>query len=284
MESKSIHRIGITGASGFLGTALTKHLTAQDKEVIALPRALPKNSSDLENFDAVINLAGEGLFKKRWSTAQKQALYESRVHTTKAYCEAFANARHPPKVILSASAVGYYGDRGDEKLTEHSKHGLGVLSEIARAWEDATLAASQRGIRVCQMRLGVVLDKSGGALKNMLPAFRLGVGAILGNGKQFFPWIALADVIGIIDFLLSHTELEGPFNIVSPNALTNEQFSKALASALSRPCLLKVPTWALKLMLGEAADETFLNSTNAYPLRLLHHGYEFLRPKVSSTF
>ncbi len=285
----------ISGSSGTIGSALHAYLKNQGHDTARLIRTPPSpNSNDvywnadeqaidcekLEGFDAVIHLAGRNIAASRWTDKAKREIRDSRVHGTKLLSESLTALNYPPRVLLSASATGYYGDRGDERLTESSSQGTGFLAEVAKDWEEATSAARDKGIRTINLRLGVVLDPKGGALQKMLLPFRLGLGGILGNGHQYWSWITTDDVLGIISYCMEAENLEGPVNCVSPEPVTNCEFTKTLADVLSRPAFLPAPAFALRLAMGEMADALLLSSTRVYPERLVEGGYRFQYPEL----
>jgi uncharacterized protein len=280
--------IAITGASGFVGTALRERLTALGHDV----RRFVRNHADASDaiawdphtgridmakareLDAVVHLAGENVAGGRWTAARKRAIRESRGPATEKLCRALAQLDKPP-VLLSASATGLYGDRGDEALDERSAAGQGFLAEVATEWERGTEPLAQRGARVCLLRIGMVLGKDGGALKKMLPPFRMGLGGPIGSGKQWTSWIALDDLCAAIAFLLHNDAAKGPYLCVSPKPVTNRDFAKALGRAVHRPALLPAPAFALRLLFGEMADAVLLSSQRAMPRRLLEAGFRF---------
>ena len=269
-------RICITGASGFVGSELVSFLNHKGDRISPLSRGeLPKEC------DAVIHLAGENI-ASRWTAEKKKKIWDSRVDGTKRLVDAIVKLPQKPKVLISASAIGIYGDRGDELLDEESPLGEGFLAELGKEWEAATNPASAAGIRVVNIRIGIVLDPNGGALKKMLPAFKLGVGGALGSGRQWFSWIALKDLVSIIKFIISKGDLSGPVNAVSPRPVRNEELAKNLASALHRPCFCHVPAFAVRALFGEMADETVLISSKLIPQKLLNAGFSFSFPDVKS--
>jgi uncharacterized protein (TIGR01777 family) len=287
-------RIAVTGATGLLGRALCAFLRTGGHEVLRVTRS-PREPADvrwdpaakvldaarLEGCDAVVHLAGESLFALRWSDEKKRAILESREQGTRLLAETLARLEKPPRAFVSASAVGYYGDRGDETLDEASGAGSGFLAEVCRAWEDAAEPARRAGLRVATLRLGVVLSARGGALATMLPAFRLGAGGRLGGGEQWFPWIALDDAIGAIHEAVCGT-LEGAVNATSPNPVTNAEYTRTLARVLRRPSLLPVPASVMQGLLGELADEMLLSSARVLPGALTRAGFPFLFPELES--
>lgn len=288
-------RVLVSGSSGLLGSALVPVLTAGGHRVTRLVRAQPTSGEDavrwdpaagtidqagLEGFDAVVHLAGENLAAKRWTPEQKARIRDSRVRSTRVLCQALAQLRQPPKVLLSASAVGYYGDRGTEMLREETLPGSGFLADVAREWEAAAQPARQRGIRVVHSRTGIVLTPKGGALAKLLLPFQLGLGGTLGTGSHYMSWIALDDLLGAFVHALTTETLSGPVNVVAPNPLTNREFTDTFGRVLSRPVLLAVPKFVLRLALGEMADGALLTSQRAVPDRLLASGYRFRYPDL----
>jgi uncharacterized protein (TIGR01777 family) len=269
-------RILVTGSSGLIGRALTLQLTGH--EIVCYNRAAPPS---LEGFDAVIHLAGESI-AGRWTPAKKERIRSSRRDGTRTLCEGLARCAARPHVLLSASAIGIYGDRQDEKLTEDSPPGTGFLADVARDWEAATLPAREAGIRVVNLRFGVVLSAQGGALKQMLPLFRLGAGGVVGNGQQFWSWIALPDTVAAILHALANESLVGPVNVVAPYPVTNRAFTRTLGRALHRPTILPVPAWAVRLTLGEMGPALLLASTRVEPRRLLASGFQFQLPELEA--
>ena len=285
--------IAITGASGFVGTALREHLRclghdvrrfvrsgAGAKDAIAWDPSSGRIDLDAaRGLDAVVHLAGENVAAGRWTKARKQAIRDSRGPATEKLCRSLAQLERPP-VLVSASATGIYGDRGDELLDERSEAGQGFLADVAQEWERATKPLAERGARVCHLRIGMVLGKDGGALKKMLPPFRLGLGGPIGNGAQWTSWVALSDLCAAIAFLLANESARGPYLCVSPKPVTNRDFTKALGRAVHRPALLPVPAFALRLMFGEMADAVLLSSQRAMPRRLLEAGFRFVHEDV----
>ena len=240
-----------------------------------IPSADSFDASALDGVDGVVHLAGENIAAARWTEAQKQRVRESRVHSTRVLCEGLARLPSPPKVLVSASAIGFYGDRGDEILDEDSPSGDGFLARVAREWEAATEPAAAAGIRVVQLRFGVVLSPKGGALAKMLTPFKMGGGGVIGSGRQYWSWISLDDAAGAIYHALMTDSIHGPVNAVAPDSVTNREFTKTLGRVLSRPSITRVPAFAARIALGEMADELLLSSTRVRPKRLLDSGYEF---------
>jgi hypothetical protein len=224
----------------------------------------------------VVHLAGENIAGRRWNDEQKARIRDSRVDSTLLLSGTLATLRQPPKVLVSASAIGYYGDRGDSLLTESSESGNGFLPEICREWEAATEPAVAAGIRVVNLRFGVILSRKGGALTKMLTPFRLGLGGVIGSGRQWMSWIAIDDVIGVICHVLATESLRGPVNTVAPSAVTNHEFTKTMGRVLRRPTIFPMPAFVARLALGEMADELLLASTRVEPRALLVSQYSFL--------
>jgi uncharacterized protein (TIGR01777 family) len=288
-------RVVISGASGLVGTALLRALRAEGVQASSLARpSKPLSEGDvrwdprtgevdlaaLEGADAVVHLAGASIASGRWTEARKQLLRTSRVDATRNLVSALARMERKPSVLISASAVGYYGNRGDEVLTEASPPGDDFLARLAVDWEAEAARAEQHGIRVVLLRFGVILAREGGALERMLLPFRLGLGGRLGSGRQWMSWIALADAVRLIQHALSNAELRGPVNAVAPNPVTNAEFTKTLGRVLRRPVIFPVPAFALRLLLGELADALLLSSQRVLPQRLLERNYRFLHAEL----
>jgi hypothetical protein len=282
-------KILISGSHGLVGTAFIKSLETDGHEIFRLVRHYPNSEAEIEwspdrysiqlarieGFDAVVNLAGESIAEGRWSDEKKRRIRESRVKGTKLLGDALANLAKPPKTFICASAIGYYGNRGDETLTESSTPGDDFLADVCVEWEKATTLATEKGIRVVNARFGVILDAHGGALAKMLPPFRMGIGGKIGSGKQWMSWIALDDVVGALKFALANETLKGPVNFVAPNPVTNAEFTKTLGKVLSRPTLFAIPAFGVRLAFGEMADALLLSSQRVEPERLKTTGYEF---------
>lgn len=284
--------IAITGASGLVGQALTAFLTTGGHTVCPLVRRDPKDgeiawdpdrghidAAALEGIDAVVHLAGESIMG-RWSEDKKRRIRDSRVEGTRLLAEAIAGLDHKPSVFVSASAIGIYGDRGETRLTEDSPRGDGFLADVCEAWEAAARPAAEAGIRVVHPRFGIVLSPEGGALAQMLLPFKLGLGGPIGSGAQYWSWVALDDAIGAIHHAIADEGIEGPMNVTAPEPVTSRDFAKTLGRVLSRPAVLKVPAFALKLAMGEAADEMLLAGQRVLPAVLQAHGYDFRHPAL----
>lgn len=280
----------ISGSSGLIGSALVSSLTSGGHVVRRLvrlavqaggnkifwdPEAGRLERSAVEGCDAVVHLAGESIAAGRWTARQKARILDSRVKGTRLLSETVAGCAKPPRAVVSSSAIGYYGDRGDETLNEGSAPGTDFLANVCREWEVATEPARRGGIRVVNLRTGLVLSASGGALAKMLTPFRMGVGGVIGSGRQYMSWIALDDVVGAIEHALHVDTLEGPVNAVAPQPVTNREFTKTLGRVLSRPTLIPMPAFAARLALGEMADALLLASQRVEPARLLVSGYNF---------
>ncbi len=287
-------KIAITGGNGFLGAQLSALLKTQGHDVSVVTRSKRRDSDirwdpakgeielpRLEGLDAVINLAGENLTSGRWSDERKKRIYNSRIDGTKLLVDAFLQLDEPPEVFLSGSASGYYGHHPEKEFDETSSAGEGFLAEVCQDWEAAALRAESARTRVCLLRTGIVIDPRGGALQKMLPAFRFGLGGPLGNGEQWFPWVSIEDWIGGVAWLLFAQKAKGPVNLVSPQALQQKEFAKELGSALSRPAVFPAPKVALRLALGEMADEALLASAKVQPKALERLDYDFATPRLS---
>ncbi len=282
----------ISGATGLIGSALIPELEAGGHAVTRLSRSQsgpdtirwdPEAGTiegDLEGTDAVVHLAGESIAQGRWNPQKKQQILESRVKGTRLLAEKISGLPTPPKVMVSASAVGYYGDRGDEVLTEESSSGTDFLAGVCREWEAAAEPARQGGIRVVHPRLGIVLSPKGGALGTTLPIFKLGGGGKIGGGNQWWSWVALDDVVGSIVHALTEETVEGPVNVGSPNPMTNAGYTKVLGKVLGRPTVLPLPAPVIRVMLGEVADSLLLASGRMRPAKLEATGYEFRYPQL----
>ncbi|OGF09205.1 MAG: TIGR01777 family protein [Candidatus Eisenbacteria bacterium RBG_16_71_46] len=292
----SDRRVLISGASGLIGTALGPALASDGLRVERLtrgrhphpaeiawdPRAGLLDLPSLEGLDAVVHLAGESI-AQRWTRSARQRIRESRVRGTRLLSESLARLERPPRAIVAASAVGYYGSRGDERLREDAPPGTGFLAEVARDWEAATDPARNAGIRVVNLRTGVVLSARGGALAKLLPLFRLGLGGPLGDGRQWMSWILIDDLVAAIRHLLAREDLGGPVNAVAPEPVSNAEFARMLGAVLGRPAALPAPAFALRLLMGrEMADATLLGGQRVLPARLLDSGFRFLAPTLAA--
>jgi uncharacterized protein (TIGR01777 family) len=286
-------RILVSGSSGLIGSALLLALQSGGYQVSCLVRGgasgkgrigwdmtRPLVPESVSGFEAVIHFAGESI-ASRWTESKKKAIRDSRVLGTRHLAEGLARAASPPRVLISASAIGFYGDRDDEILREESAPGnSGFLPEVCREWEAAADPALQAGIRTAFLRTGIVLSADGGALKQMLPPFRMGLGGRIGSGRQWMSWIDLHDEIGAIRHILANDSLRGPVNSVSPNPVTNAEFTKTLASVLSRPAIFPIPAFAARLAFGQMGDELLLASQRVEPTKLLASGYVFQKPDL----
>ncbi len=289
-------KIVIAGASGLVGSALCPALRAAGHDVRRLvrretaagdeiswdPAAGKLDVAALQGVDAVINLAGENVGSGRWTAARRTEIVRSRVDTTRTLVAALTQLARRPSVFVCASATGFYGDRGDDVLTEASAIGHGFLPEVCLAWETFAEGAARAGIRTVLLRFGVVLARDQGALAKMLPWFRRGLGGRMGRGQQWLSWIALADAVRAIQHVVTEARCRGPVNVVSPTPVTNAQFALGLARALNRPLLLPAPAWGLRLAFGQMADETILASTRAAPRRLEETGFVFRFPTLDN--
>ncbi len=279
----------VTGASGLLGASLVRFLATAGHRVVTLTRAASATTDlpavwnpvagqiDLHRagrLDAVVHLAGETIVQ-RWTAGAKARIRDSRVRGTTLLCGALARLSEPPRVLITASATGYYGNRGDEWLDEQSVVGGGFLAEVSRDWEAATVPAAECGIRVVRLRLGLVLSARGGALGRMLPAFRLGIGGRLGDGRHYWSWITLDDVLRTIEHALGDEALNGPVNAVSPNPVTNREFTKILGEVLGRPTIFTVPAVAVRMLFGQMGKEALLASARVRPVQLEQTGFVF---------
>jgi uncharacterized protein len=289
-------RVLLSGASGFVGNAVRERLVSRGDHVEPLVRGNSTggvlwdpasgrfDAASAEGADAVVHLAGENVASGRWNGARKQAIYQSRVAGTRLLASGLANAVRRPKVLVAASAIGFYGSRGDEEATEASASGTGFLADVCRDWESAAEPAASAGIRVVHLRIGLVLSPKGGALGQILPAFRLGLGGRIGDGRQWMSWITLHDLVRVIEMTLDDATVRGPLNAVAPEPVRNAEFTERLASAVARPALLPIPAFALRLVLGEMADETLLASNRVVPKALNDRGFRFDHPTLEQAF
>ena len=288
-----MNRILVTGASGPIGIALLASFEPQGTQVVRLVRGraqsaaevswdpmVPVSPAAVSGFDAVVHLAGESVVG-RWTAEKKKAIRESRVQGTRNLASALAQSEAKPRVLICASAVGFYGNRGEEVLSEESPSGQGFLPEVCREWEDASRIAAAAGIRTVNIRIGLVLSTKGGALTKMLTPFKLGLGGWIGSGQQWWSWIHVDDIVGAIHHAIRMESLSGPVNLVAPNPVRNAEFTKALASVLRRPAIFPVPEFAVRLVFGvQAAEEMLLASQRVEPEKLKASGYAFRFPEL----
>lgn len=292
-------RVLLSGAAGLIGGEVRRRLQARGDEVIALSRAphagaiaWPEGAvlqpGEVEGFDAVIHLAGESV-AGRWTATKKRSIYDSRIARTRTLCEALAKCQSPPHAFLCASAIGIYGNRGNEELDESSATGSGFLADVCRDWESATAPLQKtlptQPVRIAHLRFGVVLDRRGGAFKAMLLPFKLGLGGKIGDGSQFMSWVTLDDVTRAVLYVLDgDANLSGAFNVTAPQPVSNIEFTRTLGRALHRPTLFLVPSFAVRLLFGEFADEGLLSSARVLPRRLLENGFVFEHESLPKAF
>jgi uncharacterized protein (TIGR01777 family) len=287
-------KILVSGSTGLIGTALLSALRTSGYEVTCLVRggtsgkeqigwdpARPLAPESVSGFDAVVHLAGESIVG-RWTDAKKRRIRESRVQGTRNLAAALAAAPQRPQLLISASAIGYYGDRGEETLREDSSSGDGFLPEVCREWEEAAEPVAKVGIRCVQIRIGVVLSASGGALHAMLLPFRMGVGGKMGSGRQWMSWVHIDDLVGAVQHVIKCDTLRGPVNVVAPNPVRNAEFTKVLSSVLSRPAIFPMPAFAARLVFGQMGDELLLVSQRVEPAKLLTSGYSFKKSDLKT--
>jgi uncharacterized protein len=290
-------RIAVSAASGLIGTALVRELAGGGADVVRLVRHPPRSSAEirwqpeapsggldagaLAGVNAVIHLSGAPLADRRWTPARKAVLRSSRIQSTSGLAAATAACDPHPEVLISASAIGYYGDTGDRAVDETAPPGAGFLAELVRDWEAAAAPAIEAGIRVVHIRSGLVLSRRGGLLGQLLPPFRLGFGAKIGSGRQYMSWISLADEISAIRFLLASAEAKGAYNLTAPEPVTNSEFTRSLADVLRRPALLTLPSPVLRMALGEVSGE-LLGSARVTPARLRSAGFSFAHPDIAT--
>lgn len=287
--------IAVTGSSGLIGSALTRSLEADGHRVVPVvrsgaadgtiswdPAAGTIDVAALEGLEAVVHLAGEGIASGPWTVERRRRIHDSRADGTRLLADALAGLTRPPAVLVSGSAIGYYGSRGDEVLTESSDPGRGFLPDVCVTWEAATAPAASAGIRTVQVRTGIVLDRDGGSLGTQLPAFKLGLGARAGNGRQWLSWISLADEVAAIRHAIDHPSLDGPVNLVAPAPVTNTEFTKAVAATLHRPAFLLIPRLARRLPfgVGPLVDSLLFDSARVRPDALVASGFEFTHPEL----
>jgi len=289
-------RILITGASGLIGTALQRSFDEIGHELLLASRKEAKDSQHiqwdvekgfseperLEGVDAVVHLAGESVFGLSWSDAKKKAIRDSRVDGTRSVVEAISKLKARPNVLVAASAIGFYGDRGDEEMTESSAAGDTFLAEVSKEWESEARRAEDAGIRTVLLRTGIILSKDGGALGTMLLPFKLGIGGVVGSGKQWMSWISIDDHIRVINYAIENENVRGAVNSVSPNPVTNGEFTKTLGEVLYRPTILPLPSFAVNMVFGEMGDALLLASTRVMPKRLEDAGFEFKYPELKT--
>jgi len=283
-------KILISGSSGLIGTAATTALKSDGHNVVHLvrpgkttnpgdiqwdPMRATVDVAGLEGIDVVIHLSGAGIADGRWTEERKQLLRSSRIDTTRVLVDSLSRLKQKPRLLIVASAIGYYGSRGDEILTESSTTGTDFLALVCRDWEAEASRAAERGIRTVMLRSGVVLSGKGGALPKMLPPFKLGVGGRLGSGQQWMSWIAIEDVVGIIRHTIAKEQVSGPVNVVAPSPVRNEEFTRLLAGMLHRPAIFPAPAFVLRLAMGEMADAVLLSSDRVKPEQMLAAGYKF---------
>jgi uncharacterized protein len=295
-------RILVSGSTGFLGTALIETLVGQRHEIARLVRPATKretgsaartqsiawdpvagqfDSEGAEGADALVHLAGASIADGRWNAARKKLLGTSRIDATRHLFAALAKLQRPPRVVVAASAIGYYGNRGDETLTEASAPGRDFLAGLCEKWEAETARASEFGARAVRLRFGIILAAHGGALPRMVTPFKLGAGGRLGDGRQWMSWVALPDVVSIVQYCLTNEGIAGPVNVVAPNPAQNSEFTRVLAKTLHRPAIFPAPAFALRLALGEMADSLLLVSQKVVPSRLVDSGYRFQQPDLA---
>lgn len=282
-------KVLITGASGLVGTELQKSLAEKDYEMLLASRKEPVDEhhiqwsieegfaepEKLEGIDAVVHLAGENVSGLRWTEDKKKAIRDSRVLGTRNVVDAISKLKNKPKVFVASSAIGFYGERGDEEITESSAAGDTFLAEVSKAWEAESRRAEDAGIRTVLLRTGIVLSKDGGALSTMLLPFKLGVGGVVGSGKQWMSWISMDDEIAVINYVIENENIRGAVNAVSPNPVTNHDFTKTLGEVLYRPTFLPLPEFAVSMVFGEMGDALLLASSKVMPKRLQDAGFEF---------
>ncbi len=292
-------RIAVTGASGLIGRELVNYLRSGGMRVDPLVRRQPRpgtteiywnpetgeiDAEALEGVDAVVHLAGENLAADQWTAEFKEKVRLSRFQGTNVLCHALANLKHKPRVLVSASAIGWYGSRGDEELYEDAAPGTGFLAEVCKSWEKETRIAAEAGIQTVNARIGIVISARGGLLAKVLPMFRRGLGARVGSGKQWMAWVSLEDVIGGISHMLHTGELSGPVNLTAPHPVTNADFTRILANVLHRPAMFSAPESAIRRFMGERGESLALQSARVKPRRILDSGFRFIHQELSGAF
>jgi len=288
-----ILKVLVTGASGLIGSALVESLLKKGHEAIPLPRRRVSSAGpawdpergvidlvDAGNLDAVVHLAGESIARGRWSKEKKRRILESRVAGTRMLAGNLARSAHMPRVFLCASAVGVYGDRGEELLDESSAPGSGFLAEVCRQWECAAAPTADAGIRTVSLRFGAVLSARGGVLGKMLPLFRMGLGGAIGGGEQYLSWVSIFDAVAMVRHIIACDTLRGPVNLVSPNPVGNREFAKTLGRVLHRPAIVPMPAFLARSALGEKAEALLLSGARVLPGKLTDSGYEFRHPDL----
>jgi len=281
----------ITGSSGLVGSALIEYLFKNGHSIQCLRRSDNSehanfwatrsfNAAHNSGFDTVIHLAGENVAQGRWTSAKKKSIMDSRVDGTRELVDYISQMTTKPKIFLSASAVGYYGNRGSESVDEKSGPGEGFLAEVCRKWEKETHNLTSMGVRVVNLRFGMVLSPRGGALHKMIPPFKAGLGGVIGNGNQFISWVSIRDLVQIVEFIIKNGNIRGPVNVVTPAQTTNRMLTRSLGKALHRPTLFRIPSLLVKIIFGQMADEMLLSSTRAMPKLLLDAGYAFKDQKL----
>lgn len=289
-------KVAITGASGLIGNALGAFLSTGGHEVFPMVRSKPEPNSNeiewnikedridrqsLEGIDVLVHLAGEPI-AGRWTEEKKKRILNSRIEGTQLVAETLAGLSHGPETLISTSAVGYYGDRGDETITENSDAGSGFLAEVCQAWEESANPAREAGIRVVHPRIGVVLSPEGGALEQMLTPFKMGAGGVVGSGDQYMSWITLDDIVGAMLHIMNTPELEGPVNLTAPNPVTNREFTRTLGKVLHRPTIIPLPEWGVKMAFGEMGEKLLLEGAKVMPTRLVESGFDFLHTDLEA--
>lgn len=294
-DLSAVRTIAISGKSGLVGSALARSLSLAEKKILNVtrdtnarsindviwsPNSGIVNPGRLQGADAFVHLAGENIATGRWNDTKKRRIRNSRVDGTNVIASTLAKLERRPSVLVCASAIGFYGDRGMKVLTESAGAGTGFLAEVCEDWEAATRPAEEAGIRVVHLRIGVIISRDGGALPQMLTPFKLGVGGRIGNGRQYWSWVSLEDVVGSIEHVINTETIRGPVNCVSPEPVTNEEFTKTLGSVLRRPTVFPMPAFAARLALGEMANYLLLSSARVIPERLESTGYHFHHPNL----